>query len=176
MARTSLKPKLTVEYTGYTTQRRRDGCAVPSPDMAANFPPPPGEASTPIGWTERIDRPPLVRAGAWCAFIVSAGWLLLIIATTALLASEDFGIELIVLAVIPLFGLVMSIRLIRNNDDVFAMFSLVPLHLLGTIPMLTVTFVGIGSLIGFAFMLCVTTLTAAPPVLFWLDARSWGRR
>ena len=144
--------------------------------MAANFPPPPGEASTPIGWTERIDRPPLVRAGAWCAFIVSAGWLLLIIATTALLASDDFGIELIVLAVIPLFGLVMSIRLIRNNDDVFAMFSLVPLHLLGTIPMLAVTFVGIGSLLGFAFMLCVTTLTAAPPVLFWLDARSWGRR
>ena len=144
--------------------------------MAANFPPAPRTESNPTALRKQIDRPPLVLAGAWCACLVSVGWLVLIVAiATALVVTEDFGAEIMILTIIPLFGLAMAIRLVRNNDDVLAMFWLVPLHLLGTIPMLTVTLVETDTLAAFVFMVCATTLTAAPPVLFWLDARSWGR-
>jgi len=121
------------------------------------------------------DRPRLLIAGAWCSLVVGIGWFALITATALFADLEDIGPELLVLNVVPLFGIVMAGRLLRNNDDIAAMICLVPLHLFGTLPMLGMTVISVGSVIGFMALAAVTVLTAAPPVLFWLDARAWAR-
>ncbi len=121
------------------------------------------------------NRPRLLIAGAWSALVVSASWFLLITGAAMFADLEDIGPELLALTVIPLFGIFMSIHLIRNNDDIAAMICLVPLHLFGALPMLGGTVINVGSVGAFIAMACVTSLTAAPPVLFWLDARAWAR-
>ena len=122
-----------------------------------------------------IDRPTLLIVGSWCSLLVSSCWLVLVSTTALFVELEDIGLELLALTVVPLFGAVMAIRLIRDTDDVAALVSLVPLHLFGTIPMLAITLINPGSPAAFAMLSLATILTAAPPILFWLDARAWAR-
>lgn len=121
------------------------------------------------------DRPRLLIVGAWCALVVSTGWFLLIVGAALFIELEDIGPELLTLTVVPLFGMTMSVRLMRNNDDIGAMICLVPLHLFGALPMLGATLINVGSVAAFIAMAIVSTLTLAPPILFWLDARAWAR-
>lgn len=122
-----------------------------------------------------VDRPTLLIAGAWCSLAVGIGWLVLIIGVAIFGYPEEIGPAILAGTIVPFFGIVMAARLIRDDDDIAAMISLVPLHLFGTLPMLAITLINPAGPLTFVGLACVTALTAAPPLLFWLDARSWSR-